>query len=75
MDERIVVSFDSARETVHAAKRAGSPVKPEIINQETFMLSLGFLQGLAGQYGRQQEAFGELTARVGEHLKRALGDD
>ncbi len=68
------VSYDVARETIHAAKRAGSPVKAEVVTQENFVLSLGFLQGLAGQYGRQQESAIQLQDAMGGLVQKFLGE-
>lgn len=58
------IGYDVARDIVHAARRAGSPIKAEQINQDSLMLGIGFLVGLAGQIEQQQGVMQELGNRM-----------
>lgn len=72
---QFAVDYETARETVHSAKRAGSPLKPEIITHDNFMMALGFLQGLAGNFVQQQEAAAKAMERMQSIFGKAMGID
>lgn len=72
---QFMVDYETARETIHSAKRAGSPLKPEIIARDNFMMALGFLQGLAGNFVQQQEAGAKAMEGIQAVFGKALGVD
>lgn len=72
---QFAVDYETARETIHSAKRAGSPLKPEIITRDNFMMALGFLQGLAGNFVQQQETAAKTMEGLQSMFSKALGVD
>lgn len=74
MDDRITVSKELASDVVHAARRAGMPL-PHASGPETFLLALGYLVGLAGQYASQMTATAELGDKLSNLMDKMMGDD